>query len=263
MAAVYKERTLQEAEQQQQLHLCRNVLHNVEEAVSQRESALNSELQFHQNAMMENVSAELAEQRQVLVREAEVALLEERTRLSTVKSEYVQQLTHCQESSQENLRRANDTIHNLQASLHQQERVQLSLNERIQSMQAMYENNDRHLRYEIQQMQNTCDQKLQHAQDKETLAAQEMNLQIQVAESKMNSTIASLRTNLMESQARERYLQDQRQPAEPERPSATRPVMSPISVATPSIHARSPHLPDAQGPPRSFSPRLSFFGQKR
>ena len=39
--------------------------------------------------------------------------------------------------------------------------------------------------------------------------------------------------------------------------------MSPISVATPSNHARSPHLPDAQGPPRSFSLRLSFFGRKR
>merc|ERR1711954_476314 len=159
MAAVYKERTLQEAEQHQQLHLCRNVLYKVEEAVSQRESALNSELQFHQNAVMENVSAELAEQRQVLVQEAEAALSEERSRLSTVKSEYVQQLTHCQESSQESLRRASDTIHNLQAHLHQQERVHLSLNERIQSMEAMFENNERHMRYEIQQMQNTCDQK--------------------------------------------------------------------------------------------------------
>ena len=43
-AAVYKERSLQEAEQHHQLHLCRNILHQVEEAVSQRESTLQNEL---------------------------------------------------------------------------------------------------------------------------------------------------------------------------------------------------------------------------
>ena len=39
-AAVYQERSRQEAEQQNQLNLCRNILHQVEEAVSQRESTL-------------------------------------------------------------------------------------------------------------------------------------------------------------------------------------------------------------------------------
>ena len=34
-------------------------------------------------------------------------------------------------------------------------------------------------------------------------------------------------------------------------------------MATPSHRGRSPHLPEAQGPPRSFSPRPSFFGRKR
>ena len=111
-------------------------------------------------------------------------------------------------------------------------------------MQAMFETNDRQLKHEIQQMQNSYAQELQQAQDKEVISAQELNLQYMVAENRMNSTIASLRTHLTESQARERYLQSQRPVAEPERPTATRPILSPISMATPSNRARSPHLPD-------------------
>ena len=137
------------------------------------------------------------------------------------------------------------------------------MNERIQSMQAVFENNDRQLKFEIKQMQNSYAQKLQQAQDKEALSAQELNLQYLVAENKMNSTIASLRTHLAESQARARHLQNQRQSAEPERSRASRPALSPISIASPSNPARSPHLPDAEGPPRSFSPAPSFFGRKR
>ena len=66
-AAVYKERSHQEAEQHHQLNICRSILHQVEESVAQRESTLQSELQFHQQAVQDNVSAELADQRRVLV----------------------------------------------------------------------------------------------------------------------------------------------------------------------------------------------------
>ena len=130
-------------------------------------------------------------------------------------------------------------------------------------MQAVLENNDRQLKFEIQQMHNSYAQKLQQAQDKEALSAQELNLQYMVAENNMNSTIASLRTHLKESQAREKHLQSERQSAEPERPRAPRPELSPISIASPSNPVRSPHLPDATGPPRAFSPVPSFFGRKR
>ena len=85
--AVYKERSSQEAEQHRQLNIYRNILYQVEESVAQRESTLQNEMRFHQEAIKDNVSAELADQRQALVQEAEGALLEERTRLSTVKSE--------------------------------------------------------------------------------------------------------------------------------------------------------------------------------
>ena len=168
-----------------------------------RESTLQSEMQFYQEAVKENVSAELSDQKRAIVQEAEDALQEERTRLSNVKSEYVQHLTQCQEKAQEGLRNANDTIHSLQHSLHQQEKVQAALNERTHSMQEEFENNDRQMKTEIKQMQNFYTQQLQQAQEKEALSAQELNLQYLVAENNMNSTIASLRTHLTESQARE------------------------------------------------------------
>ena len=135
-----------------------------------------------------------------------------------MKSEYVQHLTQCQEKAQEGLRNANSTIHSLQNSLHQQEKVQSALNERIQSMQEVFENNDRQLKSEIKQMQNFYQQQLHQAQQKEELSAQEMNLQYLVAENHMNSTIASLRTHLTESQAKEKYLESESQAARPERP---------------------------------------------
>ena len=181
-AAVYKERSNQEAEQHRQLNIYRDILTKVEESVAQRESTLQSEMHFHQEAVKENVSAELADQRRAIVQEAEDALLEERTRLSNVKSEYVQHLTHCQEKAQEGLRSANNTIHCLQHSLNTQEHVQAALNERIQSMQAIIENNDRQLKFEMKQMQNSYTKKLQQAQEKEALSAQELNLQYLVAE---------------------------------------------------------------------------------
>ena len=70
-------------------------------------------------------------------------------------------------------------------------------------MQAVIENNDQHLKIEMKQMQDSYERKLQQAQEKEALSAQELNLQYLVAENKMNSTIASLRTHLTESQDRE------------------------------------------------------------
>ena len=119
--------------------------------------------------------------------------------MSTVKSEYVQHLTHCQENAQERLRNAHNTIQSLQQSLHAQEQVQSVLNERIRSMQSTLENNDRQMRYEIRQMQNSHEQQLKQAQEKEALTAQELNLQFRVAENIMDSTISSSRVHLEES----------------------------------------------------------------
>ena len=183
-AAVHKERSNQAAEQHRQSNIYRDILTKVEESVAQRESTLQSEMHFHQEVVKENVSAELADQRRAIVQEAEDALLEERTSFSNVKSEYVQHLTHCQEKTQEGLRSANNTIHSLQSSLHKQEQVQAALTERIQSMQAVFENNDRQLKFEIKQMQNSYTKKLQQAQDKEALSAQELSLQYMVAVNK-------------------------------------------------------------------------------
>ena len=81
-AAVYKERSTQEAEQQRQLNICRNIMTKVEETVAERESTLQRELYYHQEAVKENVSAELEDQRRALIQGAEHALLEERARLS-------------------------------------------------------------------------------------------------------------------------------------------------------------------------------------
>merc|ERR1711867_135851 len=44
LAAVNKERSHQEAEQHRQLGVCRSILHQVEDAVSQRECTLQNEL---------------------------------------------------------------------------------------------------------------------------------------------------------------------------------------------------------------------------
>ena len=172
-AAVYKERSSQEAEQHRQLNLYRDILAKVEESVTQRESTLQSELHHQREAVRENVSAELEDQKRAIVHQAENALNEERTRLSTVKSEYMQHLSHCQETAQERLRDAHNTIQSLHQSLHAQEQVQSVLNERIRSMQSTLENNDRQMRYEIRQMQNSHEQQLKQAQEKEALAAQE------------------------------------------------------------------------------------------
>ena len=130
-------------------------------------------------------------------------------------------------------------------------------------MQTTFENNDRHIKSEIQLMQNTYAQQLQQAQDREAVSAQEMNLQFLVAENRMDSKIASLRTRLTESQAREKHLREQRPPAEPDGMAVSRPIMSPISAAASTIHASPPHLPNAQGPPRSISPRISLFSRKK
>ena len=83
-AAVYKERSDQEAAQHRQLDFYREIFAKVEESITQRESTLQSEMHYHQEAVKENVSAELADQRRAIVQEAEAeaALLEERTRLS-------------------------------------------------------------------------------------------------------------------------------------------------------------------------------------
>ena len=116
-AAVYKERSTQEAEQHHQLNICKSILTKVEESVAQRESTLNRELYQQQEALKENVSAELEDQRRIIIQEAESALLEERARLSTVKSEYVQHLTFCQEKAQEGLHSANNTIQTLEQTL--------------------------------------------------------------------------------------------------------------------------------------------------
>ena len=78
-AAVYKERSTQEAEQHHQLSICRSILNKVEESVAQRESTLSSELHHHQEAIKENVSAELEDQRRAIVQEAENALLEKKS----------------------------------------------------------------------------------------------------------------------------------------------------------------------------------------
>ena len=86
-AAVYKERSNHEAEQHRQLNFYRGILTKVEASVAQCQLTLQSEMHFHQEAVKENVSAELEDQRRAIIQEAENALLEERAHLSTVKSE--------------------------------------------------------------------------------------------------------------------------------------------------------------------------------
>ena len=203
-AAVRKERSHQEAEQQRQLNTCRTILAQVEESVSERESTLHRELLFHQESNMENVSAEMESQRQVIVQEAENALSDEKNRLSTVKSEYMRQLSHCQEEAQEGLHSANSTIQFLENSICKQEKVKDALNERIQSMQAQFENNNQRLRAEMTQMQNNHIHQLRQSEENVALSAQEINLRHMVAENKMNNTITSLRAHLQEAKAREK-----------------------------------------------------------
>ena len=111
----------------------------------------------------------------------------ERTRLSDVKSEYVQHLSHCQERAQESLRDANHVIFGLRNSLQQQEKVQETLNERMLSMQAVFENNDRQLKSEIKQMQEYYLTQLRQAQCREELSAQELNLHYVTAENNMSA----------------------------------------------------------------------------
>ena len=160
--------------QQQQLDLYRRILAEVEESVTQREYTLQRDMHFYQEAVRENVSAELAEQKQVLVHEAEQALLQERTRHSTLKTEYVQHLTHCQDQAQAGLHNTNLTFQNLQYSCNQQEQLQVSLNERIQSMQQIIENQNKLVRQDVRQMQ-----------EKSALSAQEMKSNHRVAENHM------------------------------------------------------------------------------
>ena len=261
-AAVHRERSTQQAEQQRQLILCRKILTQVEESVAERESTLHRELLLHQDTAKENVSTELEEQRQVIIQEAENALREERAQLSTVKSEYVQYLTSCQEQAQEGLLSANNTIQNLEHSLSKQEKVQSVLNERIQSMQSRFEDNDRQLKSEIKQMQSSYTLQLRQAKEKETLSAQDLCLKHMMVEKKMNNQIASLRTDLQRSEEREKKLQSQREEAASERTKTQKREMSPISLKQTSNPLTPSCLPDPTGPPRIFGPTSGFLGRR-
>ena len=104
-------------------------------------------------------------------------------------------------------------------------------------------------------MQEYYSTQLKQAQCREELSAQELNLQCVTAENNMSATVASLRTRLLESQEREKSLQDGRVAEQNERPSSTRMAPSPIPISTP------PRFPEASGPPRTFGRTSEPSGQ--
>ena len=97
----------------------------------------------HQEAVQGQISQELADQQAALVQEAEHALFMERMKHSNLHSEYVMQLTSCQEHAEVGLQQANSAICELQHSLQAKEQAQTTLQEKLNSMQRAMDNQKR------------------------------------------------------------------------------------------------------------------------
>ena len=210
-AAVIRERSVQQAEQHRQLDPYRRTLSEVEANVSQREHTLRQALISHQEAAHGHVSQELAEQRALLVQEAEHAISVEKMRRSQLQSEYIQQLAESQGQAEMGLQQANNTIYGLRYSLQNQENSQVSLQEQLSSMQSAMDHQNRVMSHEIRTMQQDYENQFNQAQSQHILAHQELSLQYRVAEHSMGSEIASLKSGLEFSRLREVKVHNERQ----------------------------------------------------
>ena len=106
----------------------------MEVSVHDRETALQEAISSRNEAVQEHVSQELADQRTVIVTEAEAASAHERLRQSQIKSEYTVQLAQYQDNADSNLQQASATITGLRQELYMNEREKDKLQTQVQSM---------------------------------------------------------------------------------------------------------------------------------
>ena len=138
-AAVARERSVQQAAQQQQLNGYQTALIRVEGQIQQHEYMLQEAQIAHAEALQEQYSDALAEQRATMVTEAESALAQEKIKQKQLKAEYMRSLTKTHAAADANLQQAYETIQGLQETIQRQELSHAELHGRLHSMQTAIE----------------------------------------------------------------------------------------------------------------------------
>ena len=171
-AAVIRERAVQRAAQNQQLHGYRVVLQEVENQVHQNECMLHQAQHAQAEALQGRYSNALAEQQAALVHAAENALIQEPMKRKQLKAEYLRTLAQTQETADESLQQAQNAIHGLHGTLHQQDHSQANLHYRVQEMQIAMDNQRIHLNMELDTVQKRYDAHIQQIQAQQAQSAQ-------------------------------------------------------------------------------------------
>ena len=265
-AAVAQERAAQRAHQQQQLNGYQSVLLQVESRVHQHEHMLQQAQRDHAEALAEQFSDALAEERARIVTEAEAVLIQEQLKQQQIKAEYMRSLAQTHAAADIHLQQAYDTIQGLQCSIQKHEMSQAELHGIINKMQNAIEKQNLHINVELDSAHKHHESEVRQFQAQQARQAQDVQRQQMEREQKWRNEISKLTADLHQSQIhgqvqaqrantlQDQILAEQRLPTTP----SFSPATSHPQPRTPPVHHPSPV---AEPPPPE--PSLDFFASVR
>ena len=257
-AAVAQERAQQRAAQQQQLNGYQSALIQIEARVQQHEHLLQQAQQAHAEALQEQYSDAIAENRAQLVTEAENVLIQEQMKQQQIKADYLRSLAQTHAAADTNLQQAHQTIQGLQGTIQQQELSQAKLQGIVHKMQIAIDNQNRHITTELNSVKKRHEAEVQQIQEQQALQAQQAHQQQLEREIAWNREITKLTADLQQSQAqgqaqaqrahtlRDQLLAEQRAPLTPSFSPAmthTPPSVPLMQSAPPAVHPPRPEPP--------------------
>ena len=199
-AAVAQERATQRAAQQQLLNSYQAILIQTEARVQQQEWLLQRAQRDHAEALEENYSHALAEQRAQIVTEAEDALMNEKMQQQHIKAEYMRSMAQTHAANDNNLKEAFDTIYLLQNTVHRHELQQAELQGIIHRMQSTIDKQNLHMNKEMTSAHQHNEAEIRGFEAQQAHQAQEYQQQQREREQAWQQEMSRLAADLHQSQ---------------------------------------------------------------